>query len=403
MHNLGNVFNFEMTRTLKKKSFWIVSLLFPIMAGVIAGVIYFSNQATDSASKKSSQERFSLEVSDPSHLVNPLLLRSLGAKQATSKAAGINDVKTGKVDAYFYYPSNITTQKVEVYSKDVGLFDNSRYSSTATALLSESARQTVKPAVATILSGNVKTDMTTYKDGEVYNGLQQMIAPGVFLVIFYILIATFGNQMLSSTTEEKENRVIEMILTTIEARTLVVGKILSLVVLGLLQMIIILTPIAIGYLLLHDRLDLPTLDLAHLTFDWGRIAVSFAIFFVSYMLFTGLLVAIGSATPTAKEAGPFFGIVMMLIFGPLYAAPLFISSPHTGIVETLSLIPFTAPIPLLLRNAVGNLDAWEVALSLFILIVTTSIVVALGVRTFKYGALEYSRKLSIKEILTRKA
>lgn len=403
MYNLGTVVRFEITRTVKKKSFWLISLMFPVIVGVLGGVIYFSNKATDTASQQAASEHFSLAVTDQSRLITPAVLKEYKAKTFSHKSQGIQAVKSGKIDAYFYYPPNVATQKVEVYGKDVGLFDNSRYSSVASSLLQSSVQHKVTPSLASVLAGTVNVDSTTYKDGAKYNGINQMIVPGVFLVLFYILIVTFGNQMLSSTTEEKENRVIEMILTAIEARTLVVGKIFSLIILGLFQMSVILIPIIIGYLLFHNRLDLPSVDLAHLTFNWPRIIISFLVFAMSFITFTGLLVAIGAATPTAKEAGPFFGIVMLFVFGPLYAAPLFISSPDSGIVQVLSFFPLTAPIPLMLRNAVGNLSFVEAGIAIVILFLTAVFLISIAVRTFKFGALEYSRKLSIKEILTRRA
>ena len=400
MHNLGTVFRFEIARTLKKRSFWLVSLMFPVMIGVVAGIIFFSNKATDTASKESAKEKFSIEVKDDSHIIKPALFKAIKAKSVT-KSQGIADVKNGKVDAFFYYPANLTKQKVEVYGKDVGLFDNSRYSSVASSLLDQSVAGSVKPNVAVILSSKLNVSSTTYKDGKQYDGFKQMLAPGVFLVLFYILVTTFGNQMLNSTTEEKENRVIEMILTTIEARTLIVGKIFSLIVLGFLQMFIVLIPVAIGYIFLHDKLSLPSLDLSSIPLDPVRIVLGFLIFAVSFILFTGLLVGIGAAAPTAKEASSFFTVVMLLIFGPLYAASLFISAPNAGIVQFLSYFPFTAPIPLLLRNAVGNLELWQAGLALVILVATSVIVMSLAIRTFRYGALEYSRRLSLKEILSK--
>ena len=120
------------------------------------------------------------------------------------------------------------------------------------------------------------------------------------------------------------------------------------------------------------------------------------------MLFTGLLVAIGAAVPTAKEAGGFFGMIMVLLFGPLYAASLFVSAPDSPIVTFLSLFPLTAPIPLMLRNALGNLPVGEALIGITILIITAAFVTTIAVRIFRYGALEYSRKLSIKEIFARK-
>ena len=114
-----------------------------------------------------------------------------------------------------------------------------------------------------------------------------------------------------------------------------------------------------------------------------------------------LLVAVGAAVPTAKEAGQFFGIVMMLIFGPLYAVSLFISNPDNSLVQFLSTFPLTSPIPLMLRNAVGNLSGGEAALSIALLTITAIVVMFIAIRLFRYGALEYSRKLSIKEIFGR--
>lgn len=402
MHNLGTVFRFEVSRTLKKKSFWIVSLLFPLGIGAIAGVIYFSNKATDDASKDTAKQKFSFEVFDESHVVSPTMISQLKGKIITSKDQGVNDVKDGKIDAFFYYPKDVAKNSVKVYGKDVGLFDNGRYSATAKLLLNQSVSETVSKSVATVLSDKVGIDSTTFKDGKQYDGFQEMIVPGVFLILFYIMIATFGSQMLNSTTEEKENRVIEMILTTIETRALIIGKIFSLIVLGFLQMLIVLTPVIIGYLLLHDKLSLPSLDLSHLVFNWPRIGIGFVLFAVSFIMFTGLLVAIGAAAPTAKEAGSFFGVVMMLIFGPLYAVTLFVSSPESGIVQFLSYFPFTAPIPLMLRNAVGNLEYWQAGIALVILIATATIVMWLGIRAFRYGALEYSRRLTLKEIFGRR-
>ncbi|MGB4768712.1 MAG: ABC transporter permease [Candidatus Saccharimonas sp.] len=401
MHNLSTVIRFEIMRTLKKKSFWLMAFGFPVMMGLVFGVIYLSNKSTSDAADQLGKQEFSLAVTDESTLINPALLKAVKAKTVTSKQQGIDDVKAGKLDGYIYYPADIATQSVEVYGKDVGLFDNGRYEGVAQNLLSQSVQTEVSPAVQSVIAGKTQTNVITYRDGSVYEPLKQMILPGLFLILFYMLIAFFGNQMLTSTTEEKENRVIEMILTTIEARTLIIGKIVSLIGLAFFQGGLIILPALVGYLLFHDQLNIPMLDLSTIPIDWLRIFTGAAIFATGFILFTGLLVLIGASVPTAKEAGQFFGIVMILLFGPLYAFTLFISTPDSPFVRFLSLFPFTAPFPLLLRNAVGNLQGWEVAIALPVMAITAVIILALAVRVFRFGALEYSRKLSLREIFLR--
>lgn len=399
MHNFSTVLGFELVRTLKRRSFWIIALMFPIIIGVVFAIVYFSNKATDDASNKLTNQKFSIQITDESGLIKPEVISALGAKIVTDKAVGIRNVQTGKVDAYLYYPKDLAKKPIETYGKDVGIFQDGRYAGIAQSLLSTSVDPSISPAQKLIIQGKVASISTIYRDGAEYDPYKQMILPGIFLILFYFLIAFFGNQMLTSTTEEKENRVIEMLLTTVETKTLIVGKIIALVILAFLQGLIVIVPALVGYLLFHDKLNLPSFDLSTLPVDWAQIGIGAAIFLLSFLMFTGLLVFVGAMVPTAKEAGQFFGIIMLLIFGPLYAVTLFISAPQSSFVTFLTLFPFTAPIPLLLRNAVGNLTGWETALALVILAVTTVIVMAFAVRAFRYGALEYSRKLSFKELV----
>jgi len=395
MYNLGTVFNFEFMRTIKKKSFWIMTLAFPIIIGLVFAIIFFSNQTTSNAAENTKNQKFSIEVTDESGLINKELLKQFDAQESVNKQASIDKVKNGKLDAYFYYSKGLDKKGVEIYAKDVGLFDNSRYQGVADALIQTSVIPTVNGETGAILRNTVKFNSTTYRDGKKFDGIKELIAPGIFLVLFYILIAMFGNQMLTSTTEEKENRVTEMLLTTIEARTLIVGKILSLIALAFVQITSIIVPVVIAYVFFRTQLALPNLDLSNIPINPLRIGIGASIFTFSFLLFTGLLVAIGAVAPTAKEAGGFFGVIMIFIFGPLYAASLFISAPNSPLVGFLSFFPLTAPIPLMLRNAVGNLGVADSLVGILILAISSVIALTIAVRLFRYGVLEYSNRLSL--------
>lgn len=402
MHNLGTVIRFEVIRTLKKKSFWLGALAIPIVAAIIGLIIFFANKTTSDVGKELSGERYSLAITDNSNNISPQLLAALEAQRFNSKEEGQNAVKSGQIEAYFYFPSDLSTQPVEIYGKEVGLFKNGRYEGLAQQLVDQSAAQTSTATIRAILQNTVQYKSVTYKDGHEDKGFLKLIAPGLFLILFYFMIVTFGSQMLTSIIEEKENRVIEMILTTIKPTTLLIGKLFSLILLALIQMLIILVPIVAGYFLFKSQLSLPHFDLSSIPLDPTAIALGAIIFIVSFLMYTGILMTIGAAMPTAKEANSFFGAAITLTFAPLYAAPLFISSPDSPLVQVLSYIPLTSPIPLLLRNAVGNLSLNEALIAIALLIITTAFAIRIGVRIFKYGALEYSRKLSAKEVFGKR-
>lgn len=399
MHNLGTVYWFEVIRTLKKKSFWISILAFPVLMGFIVAIVFFANKTTAEKSDAMSKEKFSIAMTDNAGVVNPGFVTAMNIQPTADKQTGIERVKSGAIDAYFYLPTDLTKSRVEVYAKEAGVFENDKYASVVKLLMSQSATANVSSNLQAILGNKVGISTTTYQNGTEYDGLSKMIAPGVFLVLFYFLIVMFGNQAMVSTTEEKENRVIEMILTTVESRTLVIGKILSIITLAMVQVIVLVVPAVLIYIGFHDTLSLPALDLAHLVFDPLRMTIAVIVFAVSFLMFTGLLVTVGAAAPTAKDASGFFGALMMLLFGPLYAAPLFISAPESPLVKVLTFFPLTSPIPMLLRNAVGNLAIWEAILGVIILLVVMVLILAIAVRTFRHGAVEYSKKLSLKTIL----
>lgn len=398
MHNLGTVIRFEVTRTLKKPSFWLMALGFPVMMAAIFGVVFLSNQATMDAADKLKDQKFSIAVADESGIIKPEVLSAVNAELVATRAQGIEKVKSGQVEAFFYYPKDLATHPVEVFGEDIGVFDNSRYSSVASMLLDQSVSGQVAPDQLAVLQGHVSVNSTMFRDGQEHDTMREMILPGLFLVLFYLLIGFFGGQMLNSTIEEKENRTIEMLLATVEARTLITGKILSLVLLAMLQGVVILVPILAMYFTVGASLQLPNIDLANLPVDWSKICVGALIFSASFVLFTGLLVAVGSMMPTAKEASSWFGIVMMLIFGPLYGVTAFISYPDSPFVRFLSLFPLTSPIPLMLRNAVGNLPLREALAGIVILVLSAVGMLLLAMRIFQAGAMQYDSLLSLRAL-----
>ena len=399
-HNLGTVISFEFVRTVTKARFWIGTLSVPVIMAVVFGMIFLSNTSTSSAAEAQKNAQFSISYRDSSGLITPADAAAFGAVPADSSDAGIRDVQSGAVDAYFEFPAHPETAAVKVYGTDKGLFENGKYAAVAQAMLARAVAVRIgSPQLSTLASGSAQVETVTYQGSEVAGGMNSVIPPMAFLVVFYGLVVLLAGQMLNSTLEEKENRVTEMILTTLKPTTLITGKVLALFMVGLVQVAVFASPVLIGALFYRDALSIPEFEASQLIFDPLRMTAGFLILVGGFALFTTTLVAIGAVMPTAKEAGNFMGVMIALIFIPFYSVSLVVSEPHSPIVQVFTYFPFSAPVTALLRNAFGSLSVTEAALVIAILYVGAAVMLRVAVRLFQYGSISYTSKVSIRTAL----
>lgn len=400
-HNLGTVVSFEFFRTITKKRFWAGTLSVPLIMAVVFGLIYISNTSTASAADAQENAQFSIAYTDASGLITPEQAAAFKAEKAASADAGIEAVKAGTVDAYFDFPADPATDAVTVYGADEGLFENNKYSAVAQAMLTQAVNARIGSAeLSTLAAGDATIDVKTYRGDVESGGFNAALPPLAFLVIFYALIILLAGQMLSSTLEEKENRVTEMILTTLKPTTLISGKVLALFAVGAVQMAVFASPFVIGYLFFREQVSIPDFDLTTLVFEPVPMIIGFLLLVGGFALFTTTLVAIGAVMPTAKEAGNFMGVMMALIFVPFYAISLIFSNPQALIVQVFTYFPFSSPVTAMLRNGLGSLSTIEATIVIAILFIGSVAMFFLAVRLFQYGSISYTSKVNIKTALS---
>jgi ABC-2 type transport system permease protein len=403
-HNLSTVIGFEFLRVVTKKRFWVAALAIPLAIAAVFALVFVSNMSTDQTSKAQKNAQFVFTYTDDSGLVTEAVAAMYGGAKAPDGGQAVADVKNGTVDAYFAYPADPATQPVQVYGVDRGIFENGKYDAVARQMLVTGAQQKIgSPELSAMAQGNVKITSQTYKDGQVSGGLDTVIPPLLFLLVFYVSIVMLGNQMLNSTLEEKENRVTEMILTTMNPTTLIVGKVISLFMVGVVQIITFALPVVIGYLFFRSNLNLPDVDLSHLVLEPQAMIVGFLLLLGGFVLFTGTLVAIGAMVPTVKEAGTYFAPLMIMIFVPFYVVSLIISDPRAMIVQVFTFFPYTASVTAMLRNGFGSLTLAESGIVIIELFGLGFIALRVAVYLFRYGSVEYSKKLSLRSVLRRKS
>ena len=397
--NLATVIGFEITRTLKSKGFWIAGLIVPIL---FAGIIFISQASARSADTGATGTSVTFQYVDASGLVDPQVAAALGGTAITDAGQGLKDVQEGRVDAFINVPADPVTQPVSVAGADRGLLNNDVYTSLATSLLQQSAATGVgNQTVVALVAGDFTTDVTTYKGSAVANSMGEFLPPLIFLAAFYLVLLIQSNRMLGSSLEEKENRVTEMILTTIKASSLLAGKVFSLIVTGIIQMLLTIVPSVVVVLVLRHQGKLGGFDLSGLVFDPQRMVLGTLLLISGFLLFTAGLVAIGAAMPSAKDAQSMFTIVMLVLVCPLFIITLIMTNPSAPLVQAFTYIPVTAPMTAMLRNALGSLS-WLQGLAVTVIVLVSAwLVFQAAVRVYQYGSVEYSRKVSFKAALQR--
>jgi len=396
--NIATVVAFEVRRTLRTKAFWVAGLLVPILFALL----FFVMQTTTSnaTSGSGAGQAFGFEYVDESGLVDPAIAAAAGGAPITDPAQGLADVKAGTTQAFIHWPADVATQTTTVAGQDVGVMNSSKYSAMAIGVLQASAAGKVgDPALVRATTGNLDVSLTTYANGAPAGGLGAVIPPLVFLAALYLVLLTQGNRMLNSSLEEKENRVTEMILTTIRSSSLLAGKVISLIVVGIIQVLVTTLPVvAVGLIVRRGQVSgfWSTLE-----FNPQRMILGALLLLAGFLLFTGGCVAIGAAVPTVKDASSMFTVVVLVLLAPFFVLTLVMTNPGAPAVQVLSYFPFTAPVTGMIRNAFGSLS-WGAGLAeVGISLVFAWLVFMLAVRLYQYGSIEYDKKINLGLALRR--
>lgn len=410
-HNLATVIAFEIRRTLLKPTFWLTSLSIPLLMVALFGLTWLSQAQAESTYEAQRAEKVAFTWTDESGLVSPAVAERLGGTRAPDAAAAIRDVQEGRSQLHVSVPADPTAEPVRVVGEDLGVIESGRWQGIARDLVQDSAAERIGNPQLVDLLNDVDVTTQLWADGQPAAGIGSMIVPGLFLVMLYMSVLMLGNQMLTITVEEKENRVTEMILTTIHPSTLIVGKVIAVVAVGILQALVFLVPTALGSMamsLLGGGASGAGADAAvslggePVVFQAGPVLVAAGLFLGGFLVFTGLLVAIGSVMPTAKDAGSAFAVVVVLMFLPLYTAGMVTSDPDGLVSTVLTWFPLTTPVTALLRNALGTLPLGQGVALVAMLMVCAAILLWVGVRLFRQGSISYDQRLRLTNLWRRK-
>jgi ABC-2 type transport system permease protein len=218
--------------------------------------------------------------------------------------------------------------------------------------------------------------------------------PYIFTLIFVLSIFITSGYLLQSVTEEKENRVVEIVLSSIPALPLMAGKILGLGAAGLTQVAIWLTTAFVAIPLINSQFSLD------LSLVWYQMVLAIVFFCLGYLGYGAIFAAVGAVAPGSREGqqySSFFGFFAVV---PVIATPVFVNDPGSPIVWLLALFPLTAPAASLELLALPSIPWPTLASSFVAQIVFVVVATVLAGRIFRATLLLYGVRPSLGRIVS---
>jgi ABC-2 type transport system permease protein len=226
-------------------------------------------------------------------------------------------------------------------------------------------------------------------DGEDPEGDIRPVIAYAGLLLMYIAILSYGSWTLTGVTEEKNNRVVEVLLATLRPWQLLGGKVLGIGLLGVGQFVL---TIGFAFILVNmtDALDIPRLPIDGLLFLILWFILGFSVYSVSYA-------AAGSLASRPEDAQSAAFPMTMLAVAGFFVSINALDDPTSMLARVTSFVPFTAPFVVPIRQSLDGIGAVEHVATAIVAIFSIVLLVRLSARIYAGGLLRFGRRVKLKE------
>lgn len=391
----------EVYVTVTRRSFLFLAFGLPLLSGLILlGVSALNRNAPGAVSSiVSEQGSAATQVDgyvDTAGLIQtiPASIPSGSLKAYTDEAAAQAALGQNEIDGYYVIPPDYLSNGELTYVRE----EFNPLTAFGRAGQMEWVLQVNLLGGDEQLAGMVENPLSLQV--EVLNPEQQrdednpltFFVPYAVTMLFYMVILMSASFLLSSVTKEKENRVLEILMSSITPRQMLVGKIIGLGIAGLIQ-----TGIWMGTAFLLLRLGGRTLQVpaefqlpASLLF-WGLI-----FFLLGYALYASLMAAVGALVPNLREASQATFVVILPMLVPLFFVSLLIDQPNGLLAMGLSFFPLTAPVTMMTRMAATTVPLWQPLLAIVLVALTVVVVVRAVAGMFRAQILLSGQPFNLK-------
>jgi ABC-2 type transport system permease protein len=353
----------EFITTVLRPSFLFALFGLPIIAGIIFSVIGILNKNQPGQVESffgPAVEAIPTGFIDRSGLITqPFLDPQIVQYKDEQKIR--EDLAQGKISGYYIIPADYLVSGELTFVKQdfnpLTAFDQSKNFQKLidTNLLGGNpvlAEHYVAPLKVVMVNKNPKPERAQ-------ESVFSMLLPTGITVLFYIILVSAASLLLQSITKEKENRVLEILMSSVTTGQILTGKIIALGCVGLLQ-----TGVWIGSgLLILGQGQQANMIPMDASIPGSLVFWALVFFLGGYLLYASLMAGIGALVPNLREASQATTIVIMPMIIPLVMMSNLIADPNGALAVTLSFIPFTSPVAMLTRMAVEDIPVWQIAVS----------------------------------------
>ena len=312
------------------------------------------------------------------------------------------EIDRGKLNAYLLIPADIYERgDAEYYGKSVSnLPEIRRLRDILTRIVVEHrlAKQGLDAEAVREWTRRVKLEGIKIVKGkeERSHFAQEFIVSFIFMMILYMMVILYGVVVMRGVLEEKSSRMVEVLLSSVRAEQLMVGKIVGIGGTSLTQ-VIVWAAVALFASAYGGRLAGPDLPIQPIGLEK---MIYFSIFFVlGYLLYATLYAIIGAVCTSEQDAQHVQMLVILPLIVPMLLANFIIRQPDAPVSVVLSLIPFFSPILMFMRINILTPSLPEIAGSILLLIATIAAVMWAAARIYRAGILMYGKRATLPEIL----
>lgn len=433
MKKIWLVIQREYLTRVRKKTFWVATLLVPIMLVALYVVpIYLSMNSLERTNiivvdETSLFGKFRTDDEVKYHHKTDIDEAKFLLTQNDDYSAIVYIPKTETripSDAYLYYYSNspnvivktnIETQLQRILKNNILLEVHQ---------ISKEDYEMINNATMHLHAKDLETGRADFLEIKTALGL-------VLALLIYFVIFMFGSQVMRGVIEEKNNRIIEVMVSSLRPFQLMMGKIVGIAAVGLTQFALWIV-LSVGAITVVNVTNadmfaqisqaqniknivttdtqvakeasqtvadqLPEIIQGLLAIDFKVILTIFFFFFVlGYLLYASLFAAVGAITENEADSQQFILPLTIPLIISIVLSPMIINSPNGVLAQWLSIIPFTSPVAMMLRVPFG-LPIWQVWLSMALLLISFVVCTWLAAKIYRTGILMYGKKITYKEL-----